>query len=169
MNNNKIIISAGIGLLGINMLNGEMTAEHTKWIGTHLNYQGVSIINRPALPQEGVEIKKGEKNAYNVMPGMVTVITSLSKRPQEKQEWLYKKICKVILGMTGNIYVGFESANTTNGLVFNSNPNNYGKSGTLYSVVYITAMHQVTKVQNDQDLGVSGKDEDPSFTLVKEI
>lgn len=47
MNNNKIIISAGIGLLGINMLNGEMTAEHTKWIGTHLNYQGVPLSTDP--------------------------------------------------------------------------------------------------------------------------
>lgn len=162
-------MSAGIGLLSINMLNGEMTAEHTKWTGEHLNYQGVSIINRPSLPQEGVEVKKGQKNAYNIMPGMVTVITSLSKKPQEKQEWLYKKIWKVMLAMTGNIYVAFESNNTTNGLVFNNNPNQYGKSGTLYSLVYILAVHKVTKVENDQDFGVSGKDEDPSFTIVKEI
>lgn len=28
------------------------------------------------------------------MPGKVTVITSLNKNPQEKQEWLYKKYMK---------------------------------------------------------------------------
>lgn len=79
--NNKMILTVGISLLGVNMLNGEITGEHTTWSGTHLNYEGVSIINKPALPQKGVEAKKGVKNAYNIMPGNVTVITSLNKNP----------------------------------------------------------------------------------------
>ena len=101
--NNKMILAAGISLLSMNVLNGEITGEHTMWSGTHLNYDGVSIINKPALPQKGVEAKKGVKNAYNIMPGKVTVITSLNKNPQEKQEWLYKKIHEVRISMTSPI------------------------------------------------------------------
>ena len=54
-----MILAAGISLLSMNVLNGEITGEHTMWSGTHLNYDGVSIINKPALPQKGVEAKKG--------------------------------------------------------------------------------------------------------------
>lgn len=115
--NNKMILAAGISLLSMNVLNGEITGEHTMWSGTHLNYDGVSIINKPALPQKGVEAKKGVKNAYNIMPGKVTVITSLNKNPQEKQEWLYKKIHEVRISMTGNIYVALIFADTKNDVV----------------------------------------------------
>ena len=112
-----MILAAGISLLSMNVLNGEITGEHTMWSGTHLNYDGVSIINKPALPQKGVEAKKGVKNAYNIMPGKVTVITSLNKNPQEKQEWLYKKIHEVRISMTGNIYVALIFADTKNDVV----------------------------------------------------
>jgi len=47
-----MILAAGISLLSMNVLNGEITGEHTMWSGTHLNYDGVSIINKPALPQK---------------------------------------------------------------------------------------------------------------------
>ena len=53
-----MILAAGISLLSMNVLNGEITGEHTMWSGTHLNYDGVSIINKPALPQKGVEAIK---------------------------------------------------------------------------------------------------------------
>ena len=167
--NNKMILAAGISLLSMNVLNGEITGEHTMWSGTHLNYEGVSIINKPALPQKGVEAKKGVKNAYNIMPGKVTVITSLNKNPQEKQEWLYKKIHEVRISMTGNIYVALIFADTKNDVPFAYDPNKFGTSGTLYSQVYITALHKVTKMENKSDFGTSGKDEDPTFTLVKKI
>ena len=103
------------------------------------------------------------------MPGKVTVITSLNKNPQEKQEWLYKKIHEVRISMTGNIYVALIFADTKNDIPFAYDPNKFGTSGTLYSQVYITALHKVTKMENKSDFGTSGKDEDPTFTLVKKI
>lgn len=47
-----------------------------------------------------------------------TVITSLNKNPQEKQEWLYKKIHEVRISMTGNIYVALIFADTKNDVPF---------------------------------------------------
>lgn len=67
--NNKMILAAGISLLSMNVLNGEITGEHTMWSGTHLNYDGVSIINKPALPQKGVEAKKGVKKCLQYYAG----------------------------------------------------------------------------------------------------
>lgn len=53
-----MILAAGISLLSMNVLNGEITGEHTMWSGTHLNYDGVSIINKPALPPKRSGSKK---------------------------------------------------------------------------------------------------------------
>lgn len=154
---------------GIGLLHGEITGEHTKWEGTHLDYREVSILNSPKFPQKGVEKKRGEKRAYNVRPGKVTVLTTLSKDPKEKHEWMYKKIHEVWISMTGDIFIILKFKDTVNDIPFAYNPEKFGKSGTLYSQVHITAVQKSTKKENKDDFGTSGKDEDPTFTLVKEI
>ena len=64
-----MILAAGISLLSMNVLNGEITGEHTMWSGTHLNYDGVSIINKPALPQKRSGSKKGCKKCLQYYAG----------------------------------------------------------------------------------------------------
>lgn len=38
----------------------------------------------------------------------------------------------------------------------------------VISLAYITAVHTETRKEKKEDFGTSGRDEDPTFTLVKE-
>lgn len=162
-----------LALSGTSLLKGEIAPPKTAWYGDHLNYEGVSILNKVPLPQRGLRLHSEDGLAYDITPVKFKMSTTLSKRPQPKREWYYKGTDQIVIRYCGDV-----ADRTFGGVIYFTNifdhqlaltPDQYGDWGILYSRVYIIARFKNTNIDNTDDYGISGEDGSIFFHYVEKL